>query len=142
MENTGDGYKKSNLIILERRGEKTMKKYAFLFGFLLIPQLAQGEMFISKPYNGPRLGNVQALIRNNSNRDIFIMPQWIERNNIGTVEPSPGYELKSSECFNLTSRDSRASRLVVFFDGHGISPNPSSRSHDLSVIFASGTNRR
>jgi hypothetical protein len=85
---------------------------------------------ISPPYRGPRLGNVQCLIRNNSTRNIYAIPEWIECTGKGTVANYGGKELVPGENYNLVTTDRRACRCRVTFDG---------KAGEIQIFLASGT---
>lgn len=60
---------------------------------------------------------VQCLIRNETQRDIYVMPEWIECENDGTVMSLPGRELRPGESLNLSTSDGRACRCRATTNG-------------------------
>jgi len=85
---------------------------------------------ISPPYRGPRLGNVQCLVRNDTQRMIYAIPEWIGCTGTRTVSRHGGKELVPGENYNLVTTDPRACRCRVIFDGV---------RGDISMLLASGT---
>lgn len=109
-----------------------MRKTIFLTSLFLLTysQLSQAGDIISPPYKGAKLGNFQCLIRNDSQREIYVISEWIECTNKGTVSSYRGKELVPGENFNLVTTDKRACRCRVTFDGN---------LSDISIILFSGT---
>jgi len=85
---------------------------------------------ISPRYTGPRLGNLQCLVRNDTTRALYVIPEWIECTNLGTVSTHGGKEMVPGENLNLVTTDRRACRCRVTFDG---------KPGDVSIMLASGS---
>ena len=85
---------------------------------------------ISPRWTGPRLGNLQCLVRNDTQRDLYVIPEWIECTNTGTVSTRGGKEMVPSENYDLVTTDRRACRCRATFDG---------QPGDVSIYLASGT---
>ena len=103
---------------------------AMLGVILLAATTAYAGDEISPPYGGPRLGNLQCLIRNNSTRAIYAIPEWIECDTRTSVAMYGGKELTPGENFNLVSTEPRACRCRVTFDG---------KVGEVTIYLASGT---
>ena len=105
-------------------------RVATIVVLVLAASTAHAGDVISPRYGGPRLGNVQCVIRNNSTRVIYAIPEWIECGNKGTVSTHGGKELVPNENYNLVTTDRRACRCRVTFDG---------KAGEVSIILLSGT---
>lgn len=100
---------------------------------MLLATAAEAGEYTYGPYPKPARGEtVQCLITNDDTRDLYVIAEWIECTNPGTVEPHPGQELVPGQSLTVVSSDPRACRCHVFADGkvamlytRSISANPS-----------------
>ena len=106
-------------------------KLKLAIGLLVIPSLVFAGEIISKPYTGMRLPRMQCLVTNKSNRDLFVIAQWLEAENSGTITQAPGQELQPGYAMNISSDDPRAARCKAIYDGF---------AGDIGLLLVSSTN--